>query len=187
MTTHDGQNRAPGGPLVELIVLPNEAVAEVVRDAFAERSIDAEFSPAFDVLPPFGVRVGTPVRVRVRLDDTEAAHAALDDVRSEAEAFDWDDIDVGEAEDPEAAAIAARAGLTADELRVMEQDRRARRLRAWGVALVALGIGFGFAFFGMPQVLAVVLVVGAVFLGNAHAVARRKRQVLRRLEADQHH
>jgi hypothetical protein len=169
---------------VELVVTPNEAIAAVVRDALDEADVEAAYEPAYDRVPAFGVSVGTPVRIRVAEADLERARDALEQARTSGERVDWDAIDVGDAEDPDAAAIAERRQPTDEEWAEAARIRKAKQLRAYGIALIAVAIGCAFAFAGMPAVLWITLALIAVWLGRANAISRRRRQIERLLHAD---
>ena len=173
------KDQPAGRSLVELVVVPNEAVAAAARLALEDANLTAAFEPAYDHVPAFGVSVGTPVRIRVARADLDAARAALDDARR----VDWAHVDVGDPDDPDAAAINARREndrrASDDERLAAEQERRAKQLRAYGIALIAVAVGFAFAFARKPAVLFMILAVVAVWLGRAHAISRRRRQIER--------
>jgi|GEM_PF-3924868 len=167
--------------LVELAVFPNEAIATAMRPSLQDAGVDADYSPAHDRVPPFGVSVGTPVRVRVPANQYGRARAALNDAEAGAVDIDWDTEDLGAPEDPDAAAIAARDGATDADWARAEQLRKAKQLRATGFACIAVAAGCAFALAGMPQILFIILAVLAVWLGRAHAISRRRRQTERLL------
>ena len=171
--------------MVELVVLPNEAIAAGICDALEHAGIAAEYSPAHDRVPAFGVSVGTPVRIKVSAGRVEEAARAIDEAREAGELVDWDNVDLGEPEDADAAAIAGRAHVSDDELQHAEQLRKAKQLRSYGVSLIAIAVGFVFAFFGRPVVLYMILAVVAVWLGRKHAINRRRRQIERLMHNEQ--
>jgi len=164
--------------LVEAAVVPNEAFAYVVRDRFEEEGLFCELTPAHDTLDPFGVRVGTPVRVKCRASEVERGRALIAESLRAGEGIDWDEVDVGEAEDAVSARIASR---TVGDLERDGAVLRAKAMRMYGVMLVAVGVGFVFALFGFAWVLFGVLAVSAVWLGRAHAIGRQRRRVERAL------
>lgn len=164
---------------VELTVLPNEAVAMAVGEGLREAGVVFRMLPAHDVLPAFGAGVGTPVRVMVREEDAERARGVMEEVREVGSGVDWDAVDVGEAEDPIAAKIAARdggGGSEEAEWDASEAVLRAKAMRRYGMVMVAVGIGCVFAYAGMDFVLFGVLGVSAVWLGRAHAISRKRKR-----------
>lgn len=99
--------------LVELMTVPNEIEAGVIRAVLSAEGIDSwmHMAPGMSI----GVLAATtfmPTTIKVRQDDLERANAALDKNREDSIDLDWNEVDVGQPEDPLAvrAAEAPRIG-----------------------------------------------------------------------------
>ncbi len=187
MTDRSEDGRSGGRDLVPIAVLPNEAAAAALGEAFEYEGVVFRFTPAYDTQPAFGVSVGTPVRVLVSPEDVVFAKRLIDESASAGDGVDWEATDVGEPEDAVAARIAGRdddqeSGFprTDDEA---DAVMRAKRQRKLGFAVLAIGIGFAFAAFGYTQVLFAVLAIIAVLAGRAHAIRRKRRKIERAFAA----
>jgi len=176
-------NNADGDPeadAVELVVLPNEAIAAAVQERLSDADMPHRMLPAHDVLPSFGARMGTPVRVMVRADDVQRAGELISEAMNAGRDIDWDEIDVGEAEDAIARRISQRdAPDHQTDWDESVDTLKAKAMRRHGIMLLAVGAGFVFAFLGFEWVLFAVLAVCAVWLGRAHAIARQRKRVER--------
>lgn len=123
---------ADADDLVELVSVPVEFQAEAIAASLRERGVPARAIGG--ALAGFRAEAPALVRVVVLRRDLPAARAALERARAESVDIDWEDVDVGEPEDP---GVAAGAGPDARGLAHGDAVRADRRRR---FALVALAM-----------------------------------------------
>ncbi|MCW5755538.1 MAG: hypothetical protein KIT24_12595 [Phycisphaeraceae bacterium] len=96
--------------LVDLVSAANAFEADVIAQALKSHGIPAHaFSTAANILQ-WEVIMTDPYRVQVRRGDLSRARALLGALKPEAASIDWDEVDIGEPLEPEAAASRDKAG-----------------------------------------------------------------------------